>query len=529
MKLFTVLMFASVSIAQNLILVSGPGPSITGTMYINRVNVDLSSTAIISQRITAGAFNAVSLRSNTSTLAGTYYTVTYNNALNVTVATEYWTVPASPAITTRGIIFSSSTGGAGVLALNGLSGNLTFPTPAINNVLLLPSWNVLGLNFPLASGNASAIGGLLTGAEYLTLAAKAQTGTCPVGQAVTQLNSNSGPTCAAVSGSSLTIQNINVPQTPRSILNFPKVDGIDVSMFDDGTRTNIAISPDLTYMAPVSQVQSGALLACNGTGVNTIVCLTSVSGAPYTAYPASLVFCTASANTAAATITLSVLSPRGLKKWGGADLASGDLVAGGCYTAVNQAANYWVREAGASSGSSVTEINMPFGECYSGGPGVMTKLWSIPAGFTDPFGCPGNTPFDFVKASFSNSTAMVLRRRIMIPSNWSGSSPVVVMRLGEGPNFGSGNVKFDVSLTCVPEGVSFYNPTLNTAGTTGTVLVNTSGGTGGTSKKVTISSVPTTGCVAGTSDWGIVSLTRDTTIGGYANPIDVMSFVIRFI
>lgn len=99
-------------------------------------------------------------------------------------------------------------GVSGVASLGGLTGALSMSTPLPDNAIAFPNFgsgaNALRLYFPLASQNGSATGGLLSGAEYAALAAKAQTGAaCPAGQHISQISAGAAPTCTADTGASV--------------------------------------------------------------------------------------------------------------------------------------------------------------------------------------------------------------------------------------------------------------------------------------------------------------------------------------
>lgn len=205
MRFLLPLLFLSAVIAQTLVRVDGPGPNVTGSYFISRVNVDTSLTYVTSGSISAGTFTSVLLPSNTGLFVGTTYRVHYNNVSNVTTVTETWTIPASPTTTTRAAIFSGAPSSGIVTSIQGLSGDLIFNVPSIDNTKLFLQWgtggNALRLTYPMASGNASATAGAISGAEYVTLAAKAQTGSaCAAGFHISQIFANAAPTCTADTG-----------------------------------------------------------------------------------------------------------------------------------------------------------------------------------------------------------------------------------------------------------------------------------------------------------------------------------------
>jgi len=99
-------------LAQTNVRVTGTVPS--GMMTVERVNVGGSLTLVAKPRI----FNSVldvTLRSNTGTLNGTSYKITFSTGVS-----ELWTIPAAPLSTTRTTITGGTsgcgTGGGGTTA-----------------------------------------------------------------------------------------------------------------------------------------------------------------------------------------------------------------------------------------------------------------------------------------------------------------------------------------------------------------------------------------------------------------------------
>ena len=114
-------------IAQSNIRVTGTVPS--GTMIVERVNVGGALSLIAKPRIFDGILD-VTLKSNTGTLAGTTYKITYTGGTS-----EIWNIPAAPTPTTRAAVISSGgtppsggTGGGTTIV------TATFVSEALNGV-----------------------------------------------------------------------------------------------------------------------------------------------------------------------------------------------------------------------------------------------------------------------------------------------------------------------------------------------------------------------------------------------------------
>lgn len=115
-------------LAQSNVRVTGTVPS--GIMTVERVNVGGSISLIAKPRIFDGVLD-VTLKSNTGTLNGTTYKLTYSGG-----TTEIWNIPSSPVSTTRAAVITSGGGSSGGGGTGGGTtiGTATFVSEALNGL-----------------------------------------------------------------------------------------------------------------------------------------------------------------------------------------------------------------------------------------------------------------------------------------------------------------------------------------------------------------------------------------------------------
>lgn len=165
-------------------------------------------------------------------------------------------------------------------------------------------------------------------------------------------------------GGSLSIEADGASVGTRASLNFQGGNGMTLVGVDTGSKVQVQYVPDTAVLQTKSGTQSGAATYCASADNN---------GAAYTCFfmPTLLAYTTGMvinwkadvANTGAATLNIDLVGAVPLRKFDGSSVTAGDVQAGRIYPLSYDGTGFRIVAAGGVSGSTVSRIWCPLGNC----------------------------------------------------------------------------------------------------------------------------------------------------------------------
>jgi hypothetical protein len=316
-------------------------------------------------------------------------------------------------------------------------------------------------------------------------------------------------------GLTLTVQNDGATVGSRGTANFIPGAGVVNLITDTGTGVNIQQSADTAVMLSKVTNQAGTPLLCasaSGSGT-TYTCSLSPTLTTYTTGMV-LYWKIDVANTSVnPTLNVDTLGVKAVVDYQANALTVGALISGAEVPIWYDGTNLRCMTCGSGS-SNTASLNLPIGG-YDTTSSNTISLWiaSSSPTFTNLSGI--GTVMSMPGGSCTSTTACAAFTRFWWPQNFNSSAPVnVILRTMPSAGGGSGTIVYSAQFACPADGASLVSPTFNTAASA-TFSVS---GTANAGQTVAISSVPITGCSAGSEAY--LNIYRDGTATPGSSAVD---------
>ena len=340
-------------------------------------------------------------------------------------------------------------------------------------------------------------------------------------------DSSNAETCAGAASQSSSTSALSVSAngstvgSPRSTIDFVDGAGITSTISDTGTRITIQ-----TAIAPSVQTKAGdqtsSHLLCSAGSGNALTCSMSPTLTTYTD-KMLINLCVTGAVTGPTTLNIDTLGPKSVFSASGANLSAGDLGAGCSLVTYYAATNSFRLPAGGSSAgpglSTNASVPMNIGGCNNNGSGVYTT-WGVAGPGT--FTCLGPSAMQ-ASLTFPAGGTPQASYYFRLPQDWSATGATSFILRDVNNSGGTGSVKFDVAVACLPAGSSALSPAFNAA-----TSVTASVGAAGAYADRMFPALSMTGCTAG--DFAVLRVSRDNSVSGnLANDDAVVNGELRYV